>query len=432
MNQLAPQTEATSVIGGEAERRLGRLAKDDWTAALRRAALARFRELGLPTRRSEAWKYTDPASRLDAPTRLAEPPGEPLSLPSLPHGAAVGLVNGFVLTLGNPPAGVTISRLLAAESRLLAGTFLADAVDWRDKPLAALNTALFADGVLVHVARGVTVEAPIEIVSVGCQEDEPVEFHPRCLVVVEEGGAATLLERHIGTGAYLSNGVVEVVLSERASLRHYKLQDESPAALHIAATGLALAGGASYEGCILQIGASLARCEVHAGLNGRGASLQLDGASLATGRQHLDNSTFVTHRAVGGRSRQMFRSVLDDLAHGVFQGCVLVERGAQKTDAYQLGQALLLSGRAEMDGKPALEIYADDVKCGHGASIGALDETALFYLRSRGLDESAARRLLIEGFLAEVVDRVSTRAVRDSFAAAVSDRLQGIRPKEGS
>jgi Fe-S cluster assembly protein SufD len=430
MNQLASRSEGELLIGGDAERWVAGVAETDWTAGLRRSALARFRHLGLPTRRIEAWKYTEPATAVKAPTRLADRPAAAAVTPLLADAVQVVVANGFIASIGVAPAGVTIGRLSDPAVADLAHRYLGQVLDVQDKALAALNAAVFNDAVVIHVKRGAVVERPIELISTGLGDAEPAEFHPRCLVVVEEGGSAALIERHLGTGAYVSNSVVEIVLGVGASLGHCTLQQESAAAVHVGNVGLTLARDAVYTGTVLQVGGSLARRETHVLLDGPMASFQLDGAALASSSQHLDNTTFVVHRAVGGRSRQLFRTVLDETARGVFQGLVLVERTAQKTDAHQLSQSLLLSGTAEMDGKPALEIYADDVKCGHGASVGALDEAALFYLRSRGIGEDAAQHLLIEGFLAEVIDRASVPAVREAFSAVVSDRLLGVREKE--
>jgi Fe-S cluster assembly protein SufD len=428
MNLPVKEADTTEwLIGGDAERSLVGLPGSARLTAVRRAALNRFRAAGLPTRRDEAWKYTDLAAAIRAPSRLAAHPGA-VPAPSLDGTIRVGMLNGFIVALdaqGCPP-GVSLQRL----SDGFDGEALGAALDDADKPLVALNTALFADALLVKVADGVVVERPIEIVSLGQGDEAPTEFHPRCLIALGRGSSATIVERHLGSGRYVANGVVEIALAEHATLRHYKLQLDSADAVHVAATGVLLGAGASYEGAILQLGGSLARSEMHAALDGPAASFTLEGAVLAGGRQHIDNTTRVVHRAAGGRSRQVFRSVLDDKSRGVFQGTVLVERNAQKTDAHQLSQALLLAQGAEMDAKPALEIFADDVKCGHGASIGALDETALFYLRSRGVGVAEARRLLIEGFLAEVIDRIASEPARAAFAAAVDERLCAVRPKE--
>ncbi len=400
----------------------------DWLASLRRVARAKADAAGLPTRRDEAWKYTDVAALGVGSFLLAEQPRG-----AVPEVAPLGdtirllLVNGNLVAAPDEPlpAGVVVDRLDSGFSAGVVQAHLGQVIPADAKSLATLNSALFADGVVLRIGAGVKVDRPFEIVSFGQGGDEPVAFHPRCLVVVEEGGSATLIERHLGSGSYFSNSVVEIALADGASLHHYKQQDEAAHAVHVATTGVSLAGGARYAGVLVQTGARLARHEVHAALGGQDASFGLDGAYLGAGQQHLDTTTFVNHVAPGGASRQVFKGVLDDQARGVYQGTVLVQRGAQKTDAHQLSKALLLSPHAEMDGKPELEIYADDVKCGHGCTVGDIDETALFYLRARGIDEATARHLLIEAFLAEVLDQIEVEPVRQAFAAVLGERLEG-------
>jgi len=398
----------------------------DWLDDLRRAARTRADAAGLPTRRDEAWKYTDIGALGVAAFALAEPPkGAPPEVSSVGETIRLMLVNGHLITPpgANLPAGVVIEPLDAAFSSEQVRAHLGRVIPADRTSLAALNGALFGDGMLLRVCAGVICERPIEIISFGQAADAPLAFHPRCLVLVEDAASATLIERHLGQGTYFSNSVVEIALQPHASLHHYKLQDDAVSAIHVSTTGVSLAADARYAGVLVQTGARLARHEVHATLVGAGASFELDGAYLGSGHQHLDNTTFVTHAAPGGSSRQLFKGVLDGEARGVFQGSVLVERAAQKTDAYQLSKALLLSGQAEMDGKPELEIYADDVKCGHGCTVGDIDEDALFYLRARGIDESDARQLLLEAFLADVLERIAVEPLREAFAAVVGERL---------
>jgi Fe-S cluster assembly protein SufD len=400
----------------------------DWLDGLRRAAKTRADDAGLPTRRDEAWKYTDIGALGVAAFALAEEQqGARPDVPSVGGGIRLMLVNGRLVapSAAELPAGVVIAPLDATVSSEQVRAHLGQVIPADRKSLAALNGALFGDGLLLHIGTGVTLDHAIDLVSFGQAGDAPVAFHPRCLVVVEDGGSATLIERHLGQGTYFSNSVVEIALGSHASRRHYKLQDEAANAIHVSTTGVSLAAGARYAGVLVQTGARLARHEVHAALVGAGATFELDGAYLGRDHQHLDNTTFVTHAAPGGTSRQLFKGVLDGQARGVFQGSVLVERAAQKTDAYQLSKALLLSGQAEMDGKPELEIYADDVKCGHGCTVGDIDEEALFYLRARGIAESDARQLLLEAFLADVLERIVAEPVREAFAAVVGERLQG-------
>jgi Fe-S cluster assembly protein SufD len=402
----------------------------DWLDGLRRRARAQAAATVLPTRRDEAWKYTDVGALGVSSFALAERPvGEAPPIAPLADSIRLLLVNGNLVAEPNGalPDGVVIDRLEGELSSALVQTYLGQVIPADRKSLATRNSALFTDGILLRIGAGVIVERPIEIVSLGAAGETPLAFHPRCLVVVEDGGSATLVERHLGNGTYFSNGVLEIALGVRASLHHYKLQAEAPNAVHVATVGVSLAAGAAYSGVLVQTGAKLARHEVHATLDGAKASFVLKGAYLGTAHQHLDNTTFVTHAASDCVSQQIFKGVLDDQARGIFQGTVLVERAANKTNAHQLSKTWLLSDQAEMDGKPELEIYADDVKCGHGCSVGDIDETALFYLRARGIDEATARQLLIEGFLTEVLEEIVASPLREEFALELAKHLKDIR-----
>lgn len=389
---------------------------------LRRVALETWRTAGLPSRRDEAWKYTDVARLGVAELPLAETAEAPTSVPAaFGDSPQVVLCNGFLATLPAVlPEGLTICRLETADPvPAELGRLLPEGA----KSFAAMNGALFTDGLVLRLAAGVRLEQPVELVSLGQAGQGPLAFHPRLLVVLEAGASMVLVERHHGSGRYFSNGVSEIALGEGAQLAHYLLQDAPAEAVHLSLTALTLQGRAGYQAVSVQLGAELSRLELLPLMAGEGASFSIDGAYVGHDRQHLDNTTFVVHRAPHCSSRQVFKGVLDDHARGVFQGSVLVERGAQKTDAHQLSKALLLSDTAEMDAKPELEIYADDVKCGHGATIGDIDEMALFYLRARGIGEAEARQMLIDAFLAEVVDCILPEAVRLGFADALTRHL---------
>jgi Fe-S cluster assembly protein SufD len=359
-------------------------------ADLRARGAEDFRRLGLPGRKIEAWHYTDLSQSKVTSLKLAE--------------------GGFKLA-GALPVGVTLEPI-EGQSRL--GRILPSA----DLPLVGLNAHLFSDALVLRVSG--RVETPIRLVSQG---NGAAQFHGRLLVLVEKGASATLVELHRGEGAYFSNAVIEIDLAEGAELRHVTLQDESDDATHVSTLGIELAADARYRGQLLHLGGKLVRREVHGLLAGRGADLALDGAALVAGRRHVDNTTRIIHRAPNCPSRQLFKTVLQEEGHGVFQGTVLVERAAQKTNAYQLSRALLLSDRAAMDNKPELEIFADDVKCGHGATIGDIDAGQLFYMRARGIDEDRARQLLIEAFLAEALAEIADEGVRDDLTTLLHRRL---------
>ncbi len=375
----------------------------------RKAGLAQFDKGGLPSRKLEDWHYTDLSQSSLSELPLAEEVrGE--SQPGVIH-----LVNGFVQGKPVLPEGVVLESLDAAVSRM--GTLLSGA----ERALTGLNAGLFNDALVLRVSA--KVEKPVEILS---EIRGDVQFHGRLLIIVEAGASLTLSEIHRGSGAGFANWVAEVFVAEGGELHHVKLQDEALETVHVAALGLELGKGAKDKGALLHLGAKLARQEMFAVMAGEGADFSLDGGTLATGVQHIDNTTRVIHRAPGCPSHQLFKTVLDEQAHGVFQGTLFVERTGQKTAAYQMSRALMLSDRAAMDNKPELEIYADDVKCGHGATIGDIDEHALFYLKSRGIDDATARRLLIEAFLGEVAAKVENQALREGLEVRLYDKLGAL------
>jgi Fe-S cluster assembly protein SufD len=413
-------------------------APDGWLAVLRRDAAARYEAAGLPGRRDEYWRYTNLNALAGADWTLAGPVATEraaalvdTALAGL-DGHRVVLVNGAfqpdLCDLDSLPEGARVASLaeLLAHEPQHVERWLGRIVAGEGQPLATLNTALIGDGMVLLVEPGVTIERPILLVSVGVAEGRPVTFQPRNLVVLGDGAAATLLEAHVGEAGevgYFAKIVGEVALGEAARLGHYVLQDAASAALHLALTEVTLGAGAAYDGFVLQTGARLGRHESRATLEGGDIACTLAGIYLARDGQLLDNTTLVDHVAPACRSRQHFKGVLDGRSRGVFQGKIHVRRDAQQTDGHQLSRALLLSPRAEIDTRPELEIYADDVKCSHGATAGDLDEDTLFYLLSRGIARDTARRLLVGAFAAEVLDEIGDRAIRDWFSTRIDGWL---------
>jgi Fe-S cluster assembly protein SufD len=305
-------------------------------------------------------------------------------------------------------------------------TRLASSGGQDDLALLALNSAFMSDGFVIHLAPGTMIEAPIELVFRAAAGSDGVHYHPRNLIIAEAGSRADIIERHVGAqGSSFANNASEAVLGADARIRHYKLQDEDPAAIHVSTTLATVAGGGAYESFVMSTGAKLSRNEIRVRLEGEGAETRLDGIYLARGAQHMDHTTLIEHAAPGAASSETYKGALDDQARAVFQGNILVAPDAQKTDGRMNNATLLLSGGAEIDAKPQLEIYADDVKCSHGATAGELDDDALFYLRSRGIEQSRARAMLIEAFLGEVVDTVARGEAREIFGAALADWLVG-------
>ena len=406
-----------------------------WLVEQREEGRARFAALGLPTNRIEDWKYTSlrPLERLSFAPQAPEV--ESARLPRLlPDGAAAArvlFVNGRFRSdlsdLAGLPGGVRLRGLADAlvHEPALVEEHLGRAGELDGHAMLALNTALMADGLVLSIDRNVAVERPIEIVYVTEPNGASPALYPRNLIVAGPGSQAVLIEHHVGgEGAYLVNGATEVLVGAGAVLRHYKVQEEGPEAYHIYLNRVRIGRDAVYDNFVLSIGGRLARNQIEAAIEGSGAECLLNGAYMGLGRQHLDHTSLIDHAAPNARSRQVYHGVLDGQTRGVFQGQIIVRQAAQKTDGHQLNRALLLSDGAEIDSKPNLEIYADDVKCSHGATVGDLDKNALFYLRARGIPEPQARALLIAAFLNEVIDNEPVAAAQDIFRARVAAWLE--------
>jgi Fe-S cluster assembly protein SufD len=401
-----------------------------WIDALRGDALACYRDQGLPTMRREAWKFTN-LRRLER-IAFAPSPLENAPIADIPDGIAAldgayravfvnGCFDAARSSLDNLPKGVEIGSLAAVDPDRLE-PHLGRIADTRTHPLAALNTAYMSDGLYMKLADNAVLDAPLHLISIASAGDTALRFHPRHLVILGENAIATLVESHVGTGETFANTVLEADLGVSAVLNHYKLQNEGPDAFHIAFSQIRLADRASYDGFVLQVGARLARNEVRVHLGNR-VECRLNGAYLGRGDQHIDNTTFIDHTAPNSTSREVYKGVLDERARGVFQGKILVRKDAQKTSGHQLNKTLLLSRGTEMDSKPELEIYADDVKCGHGATTGELEEDALFYLQTRGIGLAQARGILVAAFLSEAVSEIQAEGPRAAFQAVVDQWL---------
>ncbi len=412
----------------------------DWLAAGREAALERFGELGFPTRRQEAWRFTNlrplqAASFGPAPSSVAvvHETLDPYRLKGPGHRLVLVLVNGrfapALSTLGELPAGAWLAstrRTLGERPDLAAAVF--DESDARGaQPFASLNAAFFADGFVLALAPGVVLEQAVQIIHLG-RATAPHAHHLRNIIRLEEGSSATVIESFAGEGAYWTNAVTAIDLADRAALRHVRLQDEGPDAIHFALIRAAVGADAHYESFALTLGARLSRQDTLATLAGEGAHCRVSGAYLLRGEQEATTAIGIDHAAPGGTTRELWKGVVEDRAHGVFLGRIAVRPEAQKTDAEQANHNLLLSPRATVDTKPELEILADDVKCSHGATVGDLDDAALFYLRSRGIGEAEARRLLIEAFAAEAIASVDAAALRDHLTTHLQRWLGAGRP----
>jgi Fe-S cluster assembly protein SufD len=401
---------------------------EDALAAFRQDAHRRFAGSGFPTRRHEAWKFTELKPLIEA--RFA-PAGDnsAASVAALPGADTMVFVNGRFdgsrSRIGALPPGVVLCSFadwLQRDAEAAAAAF-AEA-DGTEQAFLSLNAAFAADGAVLIVPDGIRLERPIRIAHAQTGATAPQLKH---VIRLGRNARASVVESFASEGASWTNASVSVELGDGAHLAHAKLQGESEAAFHTAHLAVTLGAGAKYDGFVLTLGAKLAREDARAELLGAGAQCGYSGAYLLSGRQEAAVNSLIRHAAPGGRTREVFKGCVDDRAHGVFQGKIRVEQAAQKTDAHQLNKTMLLGERAAMDSKPELEIYADDVKCSHGATIGDLDETQLFYLRSRGIPPETARDMLIEAFVADAVELVEDESIRAWLLAALQAKLRAGR-----
>jgi Fe-S cluster assembly protein SufD len=397
-------------------------------AALREDAFQRFDARGLPHRRVEEWKYTDlralmrEAKPLTGPAG-AKPAGGVGAAPMLTgvDAALIAIVNGRYEPVWSDFKGADPSVTLTELFK-----FLAESPDYRlgqvpgsDDPAHWLNTAFMTGGVALRVKHDAGAAKPIHIAHV-FSGDAASAMYPRSVVIVEPGAQLTLIESFYGPEGidYQVNSALELIVGDNARVEHVKIGCDGDAALRVSTLGVRVGAKADYKDFAFTIGGAVVRNQTFVRFGGEGTEATIDGASLIKGRQHVDNTLVINHAAGGCVSRERFKSVLDGESHGIFQGKIVVEQHAQKTDAKMMTRALLLSDEAEADNKPELEIFADDVVCGHGATAGALDETLKFYLMSRGISATEAEALLIQAFIAEVIDDIAHEGVRHALMFA--------------
>jgi len=418
-------------------------AGNGWLAALRAEAMGRFREAGIPTTRDEDWKYTSlkPLEKL-AIQAIDESKRKRVTAETIAPFTFGGaecchlvFVDGRLAegpsTCKNLTEGVqvrSLARALESEPEAIRAHLARGAVP-ESTPFVALNTALMQDGAYVRVPRGMEAKTVIHLLFVSTASSVPTDSHPRNLIVLEESARATVVEDHVGLedGVYFTNPVTEVVVGENAELEHHKLVRESGAAFHIGYLNAHLARSSRFTTHGISMGGRLVRNNVNALLDDEGITCTLNGLIVGNGEQHLDNQTRIIHQKPRCDSHENYKAILDDRARGVFNGKIYVAKDAQKTDAKQSNHTLLLTREAEMDAKPELEIYADDVKCTHGATVGRLDRDALFYLRSRGMEKTAAENLLTFAFASDVVERIGVEPVRRAVEAMLYAKLPQAR-----
>jgi len=410
---------------------------DDAVTARRDAAFDVFAREGLPHRRVEEWKYTDLRALMRDAKPLAAPPDTAAKARAKTAGALVRDVEARRLVFVDGAFVAELSDLANLEEGLAVGS-LADALTGGEAVLAAhlgklapasdvavaLNTAFMGDGAVIRIAAGATIERPLHLLFVASAN--PAATFTRSLAVVERGARAMLIESHEGPDGsdYQVNAALELFVGDEAHVDHVKLVGDGADALHVATLAAAIGARARFNAFTFTAGGAVVRNQLFLRFDGEGTVAGIRGATLIRGRQHADTTLVANHIARDCQSREMFKSVLDGEAHGVFQGRIIVRPHAQKTDAKMMTQALLLSERAEADNKPELEIFADDVQCGHGATAGALDDELKFYLMARGIPAGEAEALLIQAFLGEAIGGIEHAGLREALMDQVAGWLK--------
>ncbi len=419
----------------------------NWLKDLRRQALTRFDELGFPTTRHEEWKYTNisPIAKenfihgTESDAGLVQKDAvKKFDYDGLDAHTLVfvdGHFNADLSLIGDLPEGVKVKSLAEAfqtDTDLLE-QHLARYAPFQDDSFTALSTAFMNDGAYIYLPENAVIEKPIHLLFLASDRNEPFITYPRNLIIAGKHSKATIIETYAGTSdnRYFTNCVTEVFCDENAYIEHFKVQEESSNAYHISTTRVNQLANSNFVSNALDFGGLIVRNNPGAILNGEGVESTLNGLYLGTGRQLIDNHTTIDHAKPHCNSHELYKGVLDGSARGVFNGKIFVRLDAQKTDAKQTNQALLLSNTATIDTKPQLEIFADDVKCTHGATIGQLDQDAMFYLQTRGIERDMARDILTYAFASDIIDRITIKELRDYCHHRVlvklqQDRLEGI------
>ncbi len=440
--QTNPATKQTDPYLKAFERfeQAGASAQPSWLFPLRKAGLARFAELGFPTLKHENWRFTNVAPIAKLPFKpVLDATASGLTRDALAQfpfaklpGTRLVFVNGhFAADLSTTPAqqnGIKVGNLAAAltNDSALIEKHLGRYVRTEDNAFAALNNAFFQDGGFVYVPASQSIEEPVQFLFINTSKDSGATTHPRNLIVVERDAKATVIESYVSLASAptFTNAVTEFALGDNAVVEHCKFQDESTEAYHLAALHSHLGHKVNFSSHSIATGARLSRNNLRTTLNGEHIEAILNGVYITNGDQLADHYMIVDHAKPNCASHEYFNGILAGKSRGVFHGRILVRPDAQKTDAKQTNKNLLLSDDASADTKPQLEIYADDVKCTHGATIGQLNDESIYYLRSRGIGLEKARRMLIHAFAGEIIDRVKHDALREELDALVWDRLE--------
>jgi len=406
-----------------------------WLELVRGSAMDRFEQLGFPSVRDEEWKYTNLAT-------LAKESFEPVtsgvqinadvSRYAYPEadGAHLVVVNGFLneelsvtTVLGDVVAADLFSAVGDARYNKIIRKYLARNAGYHNNGLTALNTAFIQSGVFVYIPKGVKLEKPLQMTFVGGTANTAT--FPRVLVVAEEHSSATIIENFVAgqEGRYFTNAIAEIVLKDGAHLEHYRLQRESKKAFHVSTTSAELGRASRYDTTSINLGAQLSRHDISVVMDHEGAETSVDGLYMVDSDQHADTHSVIDHKQPHCNSHQLYKGILDGNSRAVFNGKIFVREGAQKTDAIQTNKNLLLSEKARVDTKPQLEIYADDVKCAHGAAVGQIDPEELFYLETRGIGPELGRSLLTYGFAEEVIAKIKLESIRAELDQIVLKQL---------
>ena len=429
------KTKAEQQLAAQFEAAAATLPGAGWAPAARRAAMSRFAAQGLPHRKLEAWKYTDLRAALKdfpapAPSKAGKPKLDAAKLtaalgPDLAKLPAIRLVfvNGVFAAADSPKGHEpgtsyhwhTLAETIGDTSNAwMEPEFAADAAA-TSQSMAALNAAFVTDGVVLRVSENAKLALPIHIVFL-TDAAQPQSVTTRNLIQIDNNASATILESHVGAGgAHNANAMTILSAQAGAKVEHLKLLAEGPAATHLSTCTVQVRAGATYTAFQLSESPALARNDVNVTFAGENASFAFNAASLGRGKSHIDTTMVIDHAVPRCTSRENIRAVLADQARGIFQGKVIVRPDAQKSDGKQMAKALLLSPDAEFDSKPELEIYADDVVCGHGSTVTEMDEDQVFYLMARGIPDVSARALLTEAFAAEVIDAIQHEGIREAM-----------------
>ncbi len=421
----------------------------DWLYPIRKAGIAHFAELGFPTVQNEEWRYTNiaPIAKLPFHPILERPASLPalkeietLFIPGLKCSRMVFVDGHYAPELSAIADGIKacgLSEAWKTEARLLE-RHLGRYVHCEENAFVALNTAFFTDGAFIHIPANSQIEDPVHLLFVSRSSEPGSSSHPRNLVIAERGSRCRIIEHYASLPALseskgsrsngsdaptLTNAVTEIVVGEDASVEHCKWQAESLSAFHIATLQVQQEGKSRVIQHSISTGAKIARIDIHLVLGGEGIESILNGLYLGGGDQLVDHHTVVDHAAPRCASHEFYNGILDGKSKGVFNGKIFVRKDAQKTDAKQTSRNLLLSDEATIDTKPQLEIFADDVKCTHGATVGQLNEEEIFYLRSRGIGAENARRMLIHAFASDVINRITLAPIREELEKLMSERL---------